>query len=250
MSRLWTRFLVIALLISGAMNVALFLAAKDFYTREAKFRLSPVGIPSFKSIGSEQASPMLLLGDSRIANWPEVPLEHFRTINGGVGNETTAQIRLRTNSALVTFKPSVVVIQAGINDLKVIPLTPLKKQAIVDSCVTNLKGMAEMALEAGSKVLILSVWPAGRVNLTRRLVWSGDVEETVNEVNRQLSQSFQGDRRVGYLDLSEQIDKDRHYLDTLHFKPDFYSLISAKIDSRAIELITSEDVLKNSPSKP
>lgn len=172
------------------MNVVLYRTAKDFYTREARFRLAPSGMPSLHESGPASSPRVLLLGDSRCAQWRENSSNAFRMINGGVGNETTAQVMLRAEHTISAVKPEIVVIQVGTNDLKVIPLLHQKKREIIDGCVSNIRRLTETSRASGSSVILLSVLPAGKVDITRRLVWSDDVALAVSEVNQQLSHEF------------------------------------------------------------
>jgi lysophospholipase L1-like esterase len=231
---LWT-----GLAISVALNVGLFQAAKTFYTREAKVRLHPIGVPSFKESGPEGAPRVLLLGDSRCAQWPDLALRQYRVINGGVGNETTAQIQLRSAEALATARPAIVIVEAGINDLKAIPLLPERESEIVHDCVANLMRLVRASRDAGASVVVLSVLPAGRVELSRQLVWSDAVARSVVEVNRLLLEQCSSHSRVLFLDVTSHISVDRDYKDTLHFNPDFYARISPIVEKVVDEMVNS-----------
>lgn len=231
---LWTGFAI-----SAALNVGLFQAAKMFYTREAKFRLHPTGVPSFKETGPEGAPRVLLLGDSRCAQWPEFASQKYRVINGGVGNETTAQIQLRAAEGIAKARPAIVVIEAGINDLKTIPLMPEREHEIVADCVMNLMRLVRVSRDAGASVLVLSVLPAGRVELSRRLVWSDAVARSVVKVNRLLLEQCSSKTRVSFLDVTSHISVDRDYKDTLHFAPTFYARILPPVEKVIDEMFNS-----------
>ncbi|MBL9144228.1 MAG: hypothetical protein JNM99_11170 [Verrucomicrobiaceae bacterium] len=225
--------------VSMAVNVGLFQAAKTFYAREAKFRLHPTGVPSFRETGPEAAPRVLLLGDSRCAQWPEFALQKYRVINGGVGNETTAQIRLRSADAIATARPAVVVIEAGINDLKIVPLMPGRENEVVDDCVMNLMKLVRTTRNGGASVLVLSVLPAGRVELSRRIVWSDAVGRSVTAVNKRLAELCVSDPQVMFVDVTQHIVVERDYKDTLHFTPAFYSLISPDVEEGLDKLLRS-----------
>ncbi len=216
----------IGLIASLAINAVLFVAAKTFYTREAKFRLHPTGIPSFLETGATGLPTVLLLGDSRIAHWREFEPALYHVVNGGVGNETTAQIRLRTEQAIGHSKPSVIVIEAGINDLKVIPLMPGKQREIEGDCVGNIMSMVGAGRARGAAVVVLSVLPAGKVGLAQGLVWSDAVGESVKAVNRMLAERCRNDSKICFVDLGAETDVGRDYVDTLHFNEAFYRRIT------------------------
>ena len=231
----WT--LLLALLLSVAGNVILYRTAKTFYTREAKFRLNPVGTPSFATSGNNSAPVLLLLGDSRCAQWPPRDTMDFQVANGGVGNETTAQILWRTKAALEKIKPAVVVIQAGINDLKAIPLLPDRQTEITDRCVSNLTAIADACHQHGAKVIMLSILPAGPVELSRRLVWSDAVAEATGAVNERLAEHFKVHSEARFLDLTHQVSANADYIDTLHFNAAFYERITPQVTQAAKEAL-------------
>ena len=221
-----TILLGLGFVLSVLINVMLFAAAKTFYTREAKFRLNPTGTPSFRENGSPNQPSVLLLGDSRAAHWKEFSATKYHSINGGVGNETTAQIRLRAVQAIERAKPSVMVIEAGINDLKAIPLMPTKQREIEAACVANITAMVNQGRDRGAMVVVLSVLPAGKVGLAQSLVWSDAVGESVKTVNRALAEWCRSESNVRFVDLNSEVQAGRDYVDTLHFNEAFYQRVT------------------------
>lgn len=225
---------VLAFIASLVANVLLADAAKTFYRREAAFRLHPSGMPSFEQSGAFNLPRVLLLGDSRMAHWTTFMPAKYCAINGGVGNETTAQILLRAKDAIKKSNPAVVVIQAGINDLKVIPVLPAKEKEITDDCAVHLMELAKTARDSGAAVVVLGVLPAGKVDWTRWLVWSDAVNNSVKTVNNTVAAACQGAPRTAFLDLSGEASVGRDYVDTLHFNTAFYQritpMVGAKID--------------------
>jgi len=155
-----------------------------------------------------------------------------RITNAGVGNETTAQIQSRLDHVLEIAKPTEVVIEAGINDLKAIPLMPGREGKIIDECVANLLDLAKRCRTRGAKVLLLSVLPVGKVERTRRLVWSDAVDRAVSEVNQRLAKQCVGDTLMQFLDLTDQVSGESDYADMLHFNPEFYTRIMPLVRSR------------------
>ena len=222
------------LCLSILLNVVLYQAARTFYNRESKFRLHPTGTPSFMETGPESSVRVMLLGDSRCAQWSGFAPHKYRVINAGVGNETTAQIRLRAVEAISKVRPSVVVLEAGINDLKTIPLIPDKEKEVIENCVTNLMELVRESRERGASVIVLSVLPVGRVELGRRLVWSDAVARSVDEVNKRLVEKCSSTPGVSYFDVSSHVLVDQDYKDALHFTPGFYARISPLVE-RAID---------------
>ena len=110
-------------------SVALLLAwIAIAWTLEGRYEIAlrrqiwPVGAPPTSVLTSAPATaapPVLLLGDSRMAEWGLPELGSNRVVNAGAGGWTTGQVRLRTTELLDEFHPAVVVVQAGINDLNI-----------------------------------------------------------------------------------------------------------------------------------
>jgi lysophospholipase L1-like esterase len=211
-------FPALLLVTSLAANVALFLVARNFYTRESQVRLHPIGSGPWPTTGHPGHPGILLMGDYRIRQWNNFTCPDHRIINAGLDNETTAQILLRTSEALTTSDPAVVVIQAGINDLKRIPLMPDRNEEITSSCLDNLMEMAARSRATGAHTVMLSVLPAGRVEWTRRPVWSDAVAVAVKEVNRRLAARVSTDPGIRFVDLTDEV-AGLEYVDTLHFNP-------------------------------
>ncbi|HEX2750972.1 MAG TPA: hypothetical protein VHM91_23395, partial [Verrucomicrobiales bacterium] len=140
-----------------------------------------------------------------------------------------AQIVLRAKDAIQRVKPSAIVLQAGINDLKSIPLMPDSQKQIEDDCVDHLIALVKLGRESGAAVVLLSVLPAGKVDWSRWLVWSGAVAESVQTVNRRLEERCRGEASVRFLNLSPEVQLERDYVDTLHFNEAFYDRISPAV---------------------
>lgn len=218
-------------------DLALYRMAKHFYTREAMVRLEPVGTPAFTETGPANLPPTLLLGDSRIAQFTTLAPDRVHACNAGVGGETTAQIRLRAQENMDRVKPAVVVIEAGINDLKAIPLMPERQMQIEENCITNLMALVQMGRERGAAVVLCSVWPAGKVGWSRKPVWSAAVAKSLENVNARLEEECRDLPHVTFLNINPEVQIERDYVDTLHFNREFYERISPRL-SRAIDEAT------------
>ena len=89
-------------------------------------RLDPAGLEVH---AADRARPpadgrpvLVLFGDSRAAMWPPpAGLPEYAVENRGVGYQTTAQIALRIDADVAPLHPAVVVLEAGVNDLKRLP---------------------------------------------------------------------------------------------------------------------------------
>lgn len=92
-------------------------------------RLDPYGLklPGFKDPPTADLTKPLVVffGDSRAQQWPAPASNRFRFLNRGIGGQTTEQVRGRFDEHVKPLKPRVVIIEAGVNDLKAIALFPL-----------------------------------------------------------------------------------------------------------------------------
>ncbi len=225
--------------------------AKHFYARELAVRLQPSATQPPRLSGNPTGLRVLFLGDSRAATWPALPADRFLSCNAGVAAETTAQIRLRSETALAQAKPAVVVFQAGINDLKAIGVFPDAAASIQAQCVSNILEIVNQCRRQQAKVVLSLIIAPGKVSLARRWVWSPEINPAVQAVNERLRQEFQKADDVVLFNidaiLRANAPRDQpyaDYLDTLHLAPSGYQ----KLESELIKTIEKLSAT-NSPSK-
>jgi lysophospholipase L1-like esterase len=228
-----------ALVISVALNLVIYDKGRDFYLRLNEVKLDPLDLDSFA--GGETPPPpapgqarVVLLGDSRVEDWP-LPggPPGFQFVNRGVGDQTTAQIVARFEAHVAPLAPQVVVVQAGINDLKAIPLFPERRAAIVAGCQANLAQIVARSKALGATVVVTTLFPLGRVPLERRLFWSEEVGAAMEEVNDYL-RSLEGDGIVVVDTTPILADEDgrmrRAYgRDLLHLTPAGYEALNGAL---------------------
>lgn len=241
---LWGRrtffaFVFIALITSIAANVALFRLASTNYGRLSEAQLDPFGLkrtsypPDSPAGDAGRTLPAaVFFGDSRARGWPAPGVGGFRFVNRGIAGQTTAQVLGRFDAHVAPASPRVVILQAGINDLKAIPLFPERRAEIVADCKANLRRVADLAVGRGATVVVTTIFPPGDVTLDRRPVWSPDIERAVEEVNAEL-RTWASDRIV-VLDawtLLEDHGKLRGGLgvDTLHLNAKGYEVLNAEL---------------------
>jgi lysophospholipase L1-like esterase len=188
---------------------------------------------------------LLLLGDSRVADWGLPRIESFRVVNAGVPGMTSAQLVLRHREILDRVQPEVVVIQIGINDLKLLGVRPELRESVVSGCVSNIETIVTECRRRSTRVVLTTVWPAGRLTLARRFVWSGTVGQAVEETNAQLERTFANRAGVRVADIFSTLSRehpsghDQLYRDTLHLRHESYARLSTLL-SETIEAWTEE----------
>ncbi len=201
--------LTASLLLSVTLNLVLLLAARHYYLQNNAAPLDPLGL-SFYPAGSDPQPNttaqlrVVFFGDSRARDWPAPSgLQGFEFINRGVGNQTTAQVLGRFEAHVAPLHPQVIVLQAGINDLKMIPLFPDQKASLIANCKANIAKIVEQSTASGATVVLTTVIPPGKVPLARRLFWSDDVARAIEDVNAFLG-TLAG-RNVAILDTSAML---------------------------------------------
>jgi len=180
--------MVIGLLASLVANILLFLQGRQYYLDLNQTRLDPLGLNYFAGEPTPNGTQAVavFLGDSRAASWPAPPVAGWQFINRGIGAQTTAQVLGRFEAHIPPLQPQIVILQAGINDLKTIPLFPERQAEITASTQANLSELVERLRGVGATVILTTIFPVGEVPLQRRPFWSGEVALAVNEVNEHL----------------------------------------------------------------
>lgn len=174
---------------AGALLV--FREASSVYQKINALRLDPLELRKIPA--ARAADPLLVFyGDSRMAEWPQPPWLAEPVVNLGIAGQTTRQILDRFDVHLVPLRPKIVVIQAGINDLKTIPLFPDEEARIIADCRSNLQQMVERSRALGARVVISTICPVGKLPLHRRPFWSDRVDSAIREVNQSIK-SFASD---------------------------------------------------------
>lgn len=231
---------------SIAANMLLVGEATRDYRRISDTRLDPYGLkhpdfPPDRSAPASSTSPgagsaalpvVLFFGDSRAKQWPFPAVAGYRFVNRGIGDQTTEQVRGRFDAHVAPLSPRVVLVEAGINDLKAIPLLPYRREEIVADCKANLRQIVRRARDGGAVVIVSTIFPPGKVPLERRTVWSPEVEKAVEEVNAEI-RGWAGEG-VFVLDGWKLLEdhgklRDGYGVDTLHLSARGYEVLNAEL---------------------
>lgn len=191
--RSWIPPLLLLLAASLVANVWLTRRVLDYKGRLFVARQFPDDVPLLVQKDARQL--VWLSGDSRVAAWslPDTPNRRF--INRGVSGFTARQVldRLRADLASGT-RPDVVVLQAGINDVlsagynrpsRVAPPRPAPEE-IMQQCSVDLRRAVQVARDAGSQVILLTVFPPGPYGWRDWFFWDATLEAKVPELNDSL----------------------------------------------------------------
>jgi lysophospholipase L1-like esterase len=238
--------LLAALAASLCGNVLLGRLAIRRYETEEAVRLDPAGLKVYAgrpplATGADER-PIVLLGDSRAAMWkdPKPPPGH-PVVNRGIGYQTTAQIAMRLDSDVAPLHPSVVVLEAGVNDLKTIAAFPERRAEIVADCEDNLARIVRRCTDMGAAVVLVTVFDIGRVSALHRAIWSDDIAVAVKDVNAFLH-TLAGNRVV-LLEAAPVLDDDTGHIagpfqiDHLHLSEAGYAALNARLEPLLVPLV-------------
>jgi len=240
-ARLWrtcAAILAALALISAAVNYQLARVALRYFDETEAIRLDPLGLGFYaeerSTIPPGHEPTVVLFGDSRARMWSmPAPMPGYRIFNRGIGQQTTSQIVPRVGPDLLSLHPAVVVLEAGVNDLKAIASFPERRREIVARCERNLETIVDQCRDAGANVVIVTVFDIGDIELWRRPFWSNDIEKAVHEVNAFLRTLAGG--KVVVFDANRVLDDSRgkiqpaYQLDYLHLNTAGYTALNRRL---------------------
>lgn len=226
----------LVLVASLVANGVLYRQARASYRELNDVRLDPYGLKHVfydpPRTTQSDVPVLVFFGDSRAEQW-RAPMEaRFRFLNRGIGGQSSEQVRGRFDLHVKPLKPRVLVVQAGINDLKSVALFPERRDAIVASCKANLRDIVARATGEGSIVIITTIFPTGPVSPARRTQWSPEIDRAVEEVNADVRMLASDKVRV--LDAYSILGTNGHVpgelaVDTLHVNDKAYAKLNAEL---------------------
>ena len=250
--------IVLATFLALSSLVNVFLARKllGLYREFQRTRLDPASSQVYRADNAEllrdsAGEPFVVLfGDSRISQWRPMPaVPGCRVVNRGISGQTTALLLLRLEQDVLCLRPRAVVVQAGINDLKLIGAYPDQKELILESCWKNLRELVARMEEAEIQVFLLTVFPTGPVGVMRRAIWSDEVETAVKDINERMF-TLSG-ARVVVIGCDPVLISSgsmiRGYAeDTLHLTPAAYEALNQWLIPQLGDLTRDHRTLKDS----
>jgi lysophospholipase L1-like esterase len=154
-------------------------------------------------------------------------------IDAGFPGITSAQLAGGCDRILKDTHPKIVVVQVGINDLKLIGVRPQWREMIVGNCVSNVLSIVDQSKQSGARVIVTAIWPTGRPTLLRRFVWNDQVDAAVEETNSRLKSALARDANAVVVDIFREMTQGLSqeqrwdlYADTLHLKPIVYEQLT------------------------
>ena len=218
--------------IAAIIAVYFAIAAQRLYEQRAALKLEPIYVDRFAATNATLTwtakTRVVIFGDSRIVQWnPLPPAFNTQFVLRGVVGETVTQMRYRFERDVLNLKPTIVVIQAGINDLVAAGAMPRgERSSITDKTFSNLRTFIELSRKDGIRVIIATVVRPGAVPIWRRFFWSNSILNQVERLNKNI-RSLAGDG-IQILDADKLLTNgtltinEAYSADTLHFTQSGY----------------------------
>lgn len=234
-------FIFVALSFLILITISGFWFIKKQYLKYNLLRLDPLEeltIDPKLLLTDNQNLDIWLLGDSRIAHWDTKHFGAFpaNIVNLGVEGQSTKQILERFKNHLEKGIPDWIVLEAGINDLKVIGLNEGLSEKIANECYNNIISIFTLCNQKKIKIICCSIFPIGNIEMPRRLIWSETVEKQINDVNKKLK-NYCNNNNIEFYEVSDILlgtnRVKRHFQNGfLHINNESYSLLTKEFISR------------------
>ena len=222
---------------------------KSNYKAQNLLKIDPLGN---SSLPMETISAVLgdadiwMLGDSRIGRWnQELLAGDIKFANLGIDGQTSSQVYYRFKNYLEIDTPELVIVEVGINDLKIIGLDKNLEKSITGNYYGNIEAMVSLCSENDIKVILINIFPVGKIELLRRLIWNRFVNETIREANDRLK-SYCDNNLVYYFDAYALLADNGETVnpeyedDFLHINKRGYEVLSREL-IKQINMITGKE---------
>lgn len=188
-------------------------------------------------LAAETVPDVLLIGDSRVADWPELVLRDYvgpesRLLILGVPGETSRATACRIQGIAPHLRASTVVIMTGINDLAIAgsftPFQRSRQEEIERQLVQNLAASVEQLKRGGNQVVVLSIVPPIHLDLRRRTLWGSGVPASAERVMEGVLAEgvWMLDLAPVFYDQQAQRWRDELTRDALHWNPQGYKSLT------------------------
>ncbi|WP_245602636.1 SGNH/GDSL hydrolase family protein [Gloeothece verrucosa] len=186
----------------------------------------------------EQVQPIVVFfGDSRAAAWTTPNLKTFKFINRGIGGQTSAQTLLRFDAQVRDLSPDIIVLQVGVNDLRMIPYPPKTRQDIIRNCQQNIEKIINKAQSIGATVIITTIFPLAKEEIPFNLKWvweeADQIAQGIDEVNHYI-RALEQPPNLKVFDAYKILEKqgkvqETYAEDLLHINAEGYKQLNQKL---------------------
>lgn len=227
--------IILAVLLFSSFIFNLFFVSQifNYYNKFNKLRLSPLHLDSYDV--KKGKYKLLIYGDSHAENWKNSPLK--KTINLGVGGQTSKQLLLRSDYHLDGIESEITLLFVGSNDIRIVASFPDQEKRIVNDALSNILNLIR---KIDSDFFIVCTIPP-IFELTYRdyaldYQASDVARQRLNDKIRSLS-----DKNVLILDTTKILNKYKNLRelssDGLHINEKVYELLN----ERMLSLLTERE---------
>jgi len=192
---MWIRnffLLLLALALVASLVLNYFFYQKAFIPLHAT-KLDPVGLDYYSAEQNQsrltEKPKLMYFGDSRALSWPAYKTTDYEFVNRAIGNQTSTQILQRFETHVAPHKPEVILVQMCVNDLKMIPLFPKRKDRIIEDCKKNIQGVITKARKLEADVVLTTVFPLGDISIFRKALGASEapIIDGIGQVNQYIN---------------------------------------------------------------
>jgi lysophospholipase L1-like esterase len=216
-------YLALTVVLASAMVGASGYLVIVFYERSliAQFPIDPV-------IRGNPQAQVVFLGDSRVAAWSKH--DRLGALYIGFPGATSSQIGNQIDAIQWPETTKTIVIQAGVNDMRILGLRPKDRVARVAATHAEMLELVESCLDHAAEVLLLLVLPVGEPPLIRSVVWSESIPKGVDELNQRLAKT-RWPTMVRLVDAPGQLGRfdSSMFTDELHFSEKAYAALNGLV---------------------
>ena len=246
-NKIFVSILILILIISCAMNIALYHYSISSYRQYKISQIDPTNslhYAAFQALINQKkirSFRIVFFGDSRISRWGPLPvIQDCDLINRGVSGETTAQSLLRIERDVISLKPDIVVIEAGVNDCNAIGVLPEMSDYIISNCKNNFKRIIDILHHNNIKTVVLTIFPIATVYPHRWPIWSEKTRDAIVGINTFLQHLNSSDVNVVNCDtifLNNRKMKNDYADDMLHLNTYGYATLNNLIKPYLVKLV-------------
>jgi len=222
-------------------SITVFFGVKEYkaqFIKLQKLRTFPIGEISENTNKLPINPHVIMLGDSRLSMWDTgynsssyLRFSESFTLpvkNMAIGGTTSSQTLLRVKS--LPWSNSLrhtAIIQSGINDIHWLGVEDKPTQKlIIAQLKKNLLEMVSYLEYHNQKVIIMTLFPPGKVPLVRRMFWAQKSMEWIEDINQYIHQLSSSN--VIVWDVSNILSTQGGYLSPKYIDPDFFLHINKR----------------------
>lgn len=241
-------FTLLLFLLAAVFAAIYALSFRNNYKAYNLLRIDPLETGRLRPGNKVQPSlnaDIWMIGDSRIARWDKGLLNTgLQIANLGMEGQTSTQVWYRFKNDLEIDTPAIVIMEVGINDLKVIGLDRELAEPITKNLYGNIEEIRALCIRHNIPLILINIFPVGKIELTRRPMWNSAVNEAIRSVNETI-EGYCDNQRVfcldafGLLSGENETVKEEYRADFLHINRKGYEALSGELT----ELINKIDVI-------